>query len=170
MLLKENEAKSFIDSALSSFKCHKSEDEEIFLHEKAVPYENMNKARTFLVYNKDYTLLLGYFTLAFKSIELQNVSKDLKKRLTAGESAETYAAFLIGHLAKNDGHKDLIDGSVLLEEAINIILQAQELVGGRLMYIDCKDIKRLKEFYEKNGFVCFKTSEQTGLLQYYKKI
>ena len=171
LILKESKSVSVLDNALFSFKCPKNKDEENFLHNKAKKYETANKARTYLIYNQEYSHLLGYFTLAFKSVELKNISKEKRKRITAGEpETETYAAFLIGHLAKNNDYKDEIDGVTLLEEATSVILQAQDLVGGRLMYIDCKQEKKVQAFYENNGFVYFNTSKKTGLLQYYKKI
>ena len=170
-ILKSSQGISILDGVLASFKCQKNKDEEDFLHCKAISFETQNKARTYLLYNDDFTHLLGYFTLAFKSIELDDVPKDKRKQMTAGESnVDTYAAFLIGHLAKNDCYKNELNGNILLNEAINIIAQAQDLVGGRLMYIDCKKEAKLMNFYESNGFVWFKTSEKTGLLQYYKKI
>ena len=169
-ILKTIEARSEVNRALLSFKCSKNKDEESFLHNKAINFEELNKARTYLIFDSDYEKLLGYITLAFKSIELKNVSTSKRKSLTAGENTETYAAFLIGHLAKNSNYKEMISGEEILKIAEDIIYKAQKLVGGRLIYIDCKDNESLISFYNKNDFKYFNTSKETGLLQFYKKI
>lgn len=169
-LLKNDEVLSLVERTLLSFRCEKNSDEEDFLHNKAILYERRNKARTYLVFDNNYNNLLGYFTVAFKSIDLQNVSETKKKDMTAGENVETYSAYLIGHIAKNSNSYINIDGDQLLQEAKNVIAEARDLIGGRLIYIDCKDIEKLKCFYLKNGFKYFNTSEKTGLLQYYLKI
>ncbi|MCM1441705.1 MAG: hypothetical protein NC131_21220 [Roseburia sp.] len=153
---------------LFTFKCEKNHDEEDFLHNKAIKFESTNKARTFLLL--DGNKIAAYFSLAFKSIDLAEVSKQRIKEITAGESnVVTYSAYLIGHIAKSDDIHNKI-GYEILDEASSLITVAQKYVGGRLVYIDCKDEVKLSEFYENYGFKYFKTSEQTGLNQYYKKI
>ena len=169
-LIQTEEALSEIERALKTFKCKINIDEQDFIQNKAIVFERENRARTYLVYDITYTKLLGYFTVAFKSIELNNISKNKRKVITAGESTEVYAAYLIGHVAKNCRFKDEITGKQLLEYSKNVIAEARDLVGGRIIYIDCKDNEKLKDFYEENGFKYFKTSEKTGLLQFYKKI
>ncbi len=169
-LLKIDGALSLVERALSSFRCEKNSDEEDFLHNKAIFYERNNKARTYLVYDDSYIHLLGYFTIAFKSIDLKNISKTKRKDMTAGEDVEVYSSYLIGHIAKNSNMNTDLTGAHLLHHAKSVIAEARDLIGGRLIYIDCKDIEQLKTFYLNNGFKYFNTSEKTGLLQYYFKI
>lgn len=153
---------------LACFNCRLNADEEDFLREKAITYENQNKARTFLV--ADEKGIRAYFTLAFKSIDLKNVSNSFKKTLTAGESnADSYPVFLIGHIAKDDSVIEHI-GDDILQSALDLLLEAQKIVGGRLVYLDCRNEEKLKRFYERNGFKFFNTSSKSGLLQYYKKL
>lgn len=152
----------------SSFRCKKSPDEEDFLHNQAIDYELHNKARTYLLMNENG--IAAYFSLAFKSIDLQNTSSHKRKRMTGGESNTcTYSAFLIGHIAKDDSVKEKL-GDIIIEKAIALLLQAQEIVGGRLVYVDCKDVPQLIEYYERNHFTYFNTSATSGLLQYYRKL
>jgi len=49
----------------------------------------------------------------------------------------------------------LITGDMLLKLACNKIKVAQDVLGGRYVYLECEDKPKLKEFYESNGFVCF---------------
>lgn len=165
----EGASLNIIREAFSNFRCSKNLDEEDFFKNKAIDYEIQNKARTYLLLNEN-DLIAGYFSLAFKSIDLQNLSTTQKKKLTAGESdVTTYSAYLIGHIAKDDNIKDSI-GDTILEAAENLLLSAQKIVGGRLIYLDCKNEPKLKNLYERNNYRYFKTSQQSGLLQYYKKL
>ena len=58
-------------------------------------------------------------------------------------------AFLIGQLAKRTSASHGF-GRELLMQAIIHIRQAIQIVGGRLIYLDCKD--ELVSYYEQNGF------------------
>ena len=169
-LLEENGVSlDVLRETLSTFKCKKNLDEEDFLRKKAIDYEKQNKARTYVLFNENGEIA-GYFSLAFKSIDLKPVTPSKVKAMTAGESnVETYSAFLIGHIAKNDTVKQKV-GNTILEMAENLLLEAQKIVGGRLVYLDCKDEPKLKEFYESNNYKYFNKSEVSGLLQYYKKL
>ncbi len=152
----------------SHFHCQKNSDEEDFFHNKMIDYELRNKARTYLV--MDDSRIVAYFSLAIKSIDLQDMSKTSKNKMTAGESSATsYSAYLIGHIAKNDGVTEQL-GKTLIDMALERIYLAQKHVGGRIAYLDCKDILPLRRLYEQNGFTYFNTSKQSGLLQYYKKL
>lgn len=64
---------------------------------------------------------------------------------------------LIGQLGKNysNGYDKLITGDILLKLACNKIKEIQNLIGGRYVFLECEDNKKLKEFYESNGFECF---------------
>ena len=158
-----------LKETLSNFCCSKNPDEENFLRDKAIDYERLNKARTYLLVDEN-DFIVGFFSLAFKSIDLQGVSKQKKKDLTAGESNEaTCSAYLIGHIAKDDRIKQSM-GDRILEVAINLLLDAQKIVGGRIVYLDCKDEDKLIKLYERNNFKWFNVSEKSGLQQYYKKL
>ena len=157
-----------VNTLLFSFKCEKNVEEQIFLQQKAILFENQNKARTYLIFSKNE--LVAYFSLSFKSIEFSNVSNSRKKIMTAGEvDANTYSGYLIGHIAKSDVVPYKL-GSYIMDSAFDRFLKAQNIIGGRLVYLDCKDDEKLKKLYEHLGFTYFQTSSKTGLLQYYKKL
>lgn len=153
---------------LFTFKCCKNKEEEDFLHNDAIFFEQRNKARTFLLERNNQ--IVGYYSLAFKSINLEAVSLSKRKDMTAGEAqSETYSAYLIGHIAKADGVYEKL-GYYMLDSARDLIYEAQKYVGGRLIYIDCKDEEKLIRFYEDYGFKYFNTSPKTKLKQLYMKI
>ena len=64
--------------------------------------------------------------------------------------------YLIGQLGKNfsDDAKAAkqISGKDLLHLAYNKILEAHEVVGGRVIHLECEDKEKLKKFYSDNGF------------------
>lgn len=156
-----------LQRVFSSFSCVKNADEEDFLLNKAINFEQRNKARTYLV--MDEKGIAAYFSVAIKTIDLSMVKLNKKKDMLAGETANSYSAFLIGHIAKHDRVTEPL-GKFMLDNAIGLLLRAQKIVGGRLVYLDCKDIESLKALYENYGFKYFQTSPDTNLLQYYKKL
>ena len=64
-------------------------------------------------------------------------------------------AYLIGQLGKNyDKNNDiLIKGDELLEMAQRKISVIQNSVGGKITYLECEDVEKVKNFYKRNGFV-----------------
>jgi len=74
---------------------------------------------------------------------------------------------LIGQLAKDDSYKAVIDGSLILEYAMSAISSAEHLVGGRVVYIECRDIPKLITFYESNGFKLLRRDPDDALIQMY---
>lgn len=64
---------------------------------------------------------------------------------------------LIGQLGKNYNAnvESLISGSELLELACRKVRAAQEISGGKFVYLECENVKSLINFYEKNGFTKF---------------
>ena len=158
-----------LEKALSSFRCSKSDDEEKFIKERAIDFEKTNKARTYLLVSNN--AIIAYFTLAIKSIDFEStVSPAKKKSISAGSSnTKTYSAYLIGHIAKDDSVQEEM-GTIILDQCFDLIKESQKIVGGRIVYLDCKDEEKIKNIYITNGFKFLQKSENTQLLQYYQKI
>ncbi len=57
---------------ISIFVCHKNEDIEHFLQEKAIPFEKLGKSRTYFIYDEDAEefCILAYFTLALQVFKI----------------------------------------------------------------------------------------------------
>lgn len=49
----------------------------------------------------------------------------------------------------------MITGDELLELACKEVEKVQAVVGGKIVYLECEDNEKLKEFYSRNGFVAF---------------
>ena len=153
---------------LSTFSCPMNDDVERFLTKRsAIDFATQGVSQTFLVYAsyKKKNVLCGYFTIANKYIVVNkhSVSGTLRRRLRkfAMPSAEkddlVIMAPLIAQLGKNyaNGYSELITGDELLKMAEDQIRLAQRIIGGKVVYLECEDIDRLKDFYSSNGYVEF---------------
>lgn len=138
-----------------------------FLHSKAIEFSKQSLSRTFLVFAsyQEKPVLVGYYTLANKFIHIDknSLSKTLRKRISKFAQFDskinkfTLSAPLIAQLGKNYayGYNDLIKGDELLKLACDRVREIQYAIGGKIVYLECEDIEKLKEFYGNNGFVNF---------------
>lgn len=157
-----------INKILSSFKCSLNLDIEEFLHRKAILFSKQGIAKTHLVmasYQQELQIA-GYFSLANKCFVVKAksrvaISNSLKKRIAkfgiydSQLKQYTIVAPLIGQIGKNENYNTLIKGDELLYLACSEVRKAQEIVGGKVVYLECEDVPELKNFYDRNGFVEF---------------
>ena len=156
-----------VNKILSSFSSPLNKDVENFLKHSAVSLDKQSVSRTHLVFTsyRKELVLVGYFTLAYKdfTIPVRNISSNMRKRVKKfgnyNESTRTYqiSAPLIAQLSKNftNRYNELITGDELLKMACDMVSEIHMLVGGRIVYIECEDKAKLRDFYESNGFVIF---------------
>lgn len=162
--LGENVARSI----LSSFSCPQNLDVQYFLRHTAIEFSKQSIASTYLImasYREEY-VLVGYFTLANKIFCIDKDSlpnKVWKKRMAKFGQFDrtiqryTISAPLIGQLGKNfsNGYNALITGDELLKLALDKVQEMQNIVGGKIVYLECEQKEKLIEFYSRNGFVNF---------------
>ncbi len=156
---------------LKKFKCDLNPDIENFIKNKAIEFSKKSIAETFIVTTKfkNKDIIVGYFTLTYKIIKVQEHTfkgKTKKRMLRFAQSSEDSNYYLIplpliGQVGKNyfENYNKLISGEELLYLAFEKIKQVQNIVGGRFTFIECCDTKKLKMFYEKNGFRQFSKKE-----------
>lgn len=156
-----------VKELIKDFECPLNKDIEYFLKQKAIEFSKQDIARTFLVTmpHKGENVIVGYFSIANKTTE---VSKNMFK----GKSKKRFLRFamyrpeyerycislpLIGQIGKNyhNSYDKLISGDILLKLACDKIKEVQEIIGGRIVYLECEDKEVLKEFYERNRFCLF---------------
>lgn len=142
-------------------------DVEEFLHYKAIEFSKQSLSRTFLVFAslKKRPVLVGYYTLANKFIHIdkKSLSKTLRKRISKFTQFDSsinkfsLSALLIAQLGKNyaNGYNNLITGDELLKLACDRVREIQYIIGGKVVYLECEDIDKLKNFYIDNGFINF---------------
>lgn len=162
--LGESAAKSII----SSFSCPINPDVEHFLKHTAIEFTKQSISSTYLIMAsyKDIYVLVGYFTLANKIFCIDKEclpNRKWRSRLSKfGQFDQTIQRYtisapLIGQLGKNytNSYNKLITGDELLKLALDKVQEMQNIVGGKIVYLECEDKTSLTEFYSRNGFVNF---------------
>lgn len=153
---------------LSSFSCPLNPDVEHFFKHTALEFTKQGISSTYLImasYKNEY-VLVGYFTLANKIFCIKKDSLPNRKwRSRMAKFGQfdpeiqryTISAPLIGQLGKNytNSYNTLITGDELLKLALDKVKEMQNIVGGKIVYLECEPKERLIEFYTKNGFVNF---------------
>lgn len=155
---------------LSQYSCPYNQDVEEFLTgRKAIDLARQGVTRTYLIFApyKGEQKIAGYFSIAMKWFSLEpkrlSLSSAERKRITRHGQYDKLlrryqiTAPLIAQLGKNfsGGCAELITGDELLHLAIEKVGQAQAIVGGRVVYLECEPVPSLVDFYERNGFVQF---------------
>jgi hypothetical protein len=156
-----------VKDILLDFCCPINKDVENFLRYKAIEFSKQSLAKTHLIFcsYKSKLVLAAYFSLSNKFIQIEReaLSKTLRKRITKfgsyDQNIKKYiiSAPLIAQLGKNFKYKELnlISGDELLKIACNKISSIQSDLGGKIVYLECEDVPKLKQFYIDNGFVEF---------------
>ena len=124
-------------------------------HNRRINFEKRSTSRTYLILDEDGQIL-SYFSLSFKEVTLntEKVSGTSIKKLDGfSKTATTVKAYLIGQIGKNS---QIQDNPIRLEnifnEIYNVIAQAQSLIGGRVVILECEDNEKLIALYERHGY------------------
>ncbi len=157
---------------LSGFSCPKNLDVEHFLKKNAVEFTKKSQSVTYLVFSVEGKELVGYFTLALKSLSVrgETISNTMKRKLLRiselDKSSNTYtmSAFLIAQLGKNytNGVNNKITGKELVELAWIVIKDAQYMLGGMVTFLEAENEEKLLSFYRDNRFSQFDTRQTTS--------
>ena len=156
------------ENLLSSFSCPMNKDVETFLRtkSKAISMEQQRVSVTYLVFCDN--TFCAYFALASKVITIEkgrSISNKTYERIQKFGACDndicTIPSPLIAQLGKNyaNSNNNLIDGDTLLEMACMYVKEVQKIIGGKVVYIECDDNDKLKNFYNRNGFVEFDRRE-----------
>ncbi len=168
ILLDDTLGESAARSLLSSFSCPLNPDVEYFLKNVAIEFSRQSISSTYLImasFRGTY-VLAGYFTLANKifCIDKQCLpNRKWRSRLSKFGQFDneiqryTISAPLIGQLGKNyaNSYDKLITGDELLRLALDKVREMQNIVGGKIVYLECEQKDSLIDFYSRNGFVNF---------------
>ena len=160
-----------LQTAFSNFKCEKDEDIERFLTEYVVEYENKNVCRTFFVMDSKYPgEIIGYFSIGLnvmhfdEQLEIDDAYEGIN--LYENGYRPIYKLFMFG---KNSLYSNAVKmAEIFNNELLAYIRDAQEYVGGELMYIDCEP--QLKTYYTSLGFTYYDDVPQHNLIRMIRKI
>ena len=155
---------------LSTFSCErdgeqKNQEVETFVRKNAIDFYKRKLAVTYLVFDENSDFV-GVFSLAHKAIDIpadkltSKVRKKVSRYARLDEERQTYSvsAFLIAQFGKNyEGNKGkTISGSELMDNTMEMLLAAQSIVSGGLIFLDCEiDNQSALDLYRNNGFVPF---------------
>lgn len=174
MILLDDYDEASLIEALSRFKCayedKDSEDVIAFLSKDAIKNEKLGISRTYLWMNdeaweKGEPQIDGYFTVALKTLYFKGIDQKLLDEVFGDPKRKNCPAYLIGQLARG-ASAPKGTGSGLLELAISYIMEASDVVGGRFVYLDCREGRR--EYYESNGFRFLQKKSNSDLIQMYR--
>ncbi len=150
---------------LSLFSCPINPKIENFIRNRAIDFARRKVSITYLVSDLTDGQILGYFTLTHKAVLIPSAGlsstsrKKLERfaRLDRDTGDYMASAFLIAQLGKNyaidDGTR--ITGRELLSIANDILMSIQHQIGGGIIYLDCEDNEKLKQFYSNEKFQPF---------------
>lgn len=149
---------SLILSKINDFES-KNNDVTTFLKEKAIAYDKSNRSKTFLLFDDVSKDLLGYFTLAVKSVDFcATVKRSTKAQITGHDTKDNFAIFyLIGQLGRDKNLSNKGFGSILLDTAIFYLTTVQPIIGLRYCLIETEKSKENQgviDFYINNKFKC----------------
>lgn len=155
-----------VKNGLSSFLCPLNGEIENFIHKNAIEFAKRKLSITYLLLDNIDGAIAGYFTLAHKVIEIKNdsISNTTRRklsayaRLDADTNSFTASAFLLAQIGKNYGIDNgrRITGSELIGYADDVMADIQRRIGGGIIYLDCEDKQRLKDFYiDRNHYKIF---------------
>jgi hypothetical protein len=175
-LIASGHSQELLEDKLREFSCAMDSDVETFIRSKAIDYEKAGYSRTFIYEAKDKGVasIAAYFTVAITSVSFADVSRSRKSKVLGGypgrDSLDHFAGLLIAQLARADGvSKEVITGQQLIENAEEVIEQGRRFLGGKVIYLDCKE--PLVEFYENNGYVLINNEPHSrGLYKMFKAL
>ena len=149
-------------NAIKNFNCQ-DKDVEKFLKEQSVEFNKRRKSRTYLFFDEDDSseiIILGYFTLTMKNLPFNDgVSKTTIKKIDGFfKDVSSTEAVLIGQLGKNQDYKTQISGKLILDMAMEVAYASSDLIGGRIVFLECANNEKVVKFYAENGFVFLQES------------
>lgn len=166
--------------ALSSFRCCKNTDIEIFLRNKAFQYIEREWCSIYLILNRECFVsgevkIEAYFTLSHKSLIPEKASKSKVNDVAGFKYAESVHFVLIGQLGKHiekfeDG--SLVSSNIssveILDYAFEIIRASSSLIPCRCVLVECGDEEKVHNIYTSYGFKKFQYDGEH--YQFYKRI
>jgi hypothetical protein len=126
---------------LGEFECHRSSHLQDFARRNVHKYEKHGNSRTYLLINSEGggVNILGFFTVGMTAFDLTQASSNAKNKLSGEVSMDQTGAFSIAELARSDRYtSQQLPGSVILDEAKEVVRRARSYVGGRFLVVDAR--------------------------------
>lgn len=129
----------------ASFDCE-VEPLNVYLRKYALQNQKKDAARTYVL-TTDKDRIIGYYTLVFGSVSIEETSPEI----SAGLGKYPIPIILLARLAIDKTQKGKGLGKHLVKDALLRAVRASEIAGLRAFLVHAKD-ETAKIFYEKLGF------------------
>lgn len=139
-------------------------DVEDFLHNKAIEFEKLSIARTYLVFCGNN--LVGYFSISSKSLDIpamqwnelnnrtrRNLAGSLNQRKISADATKSLTGILLGQLGRDVNFSHVVPGKDILNLAELVIDDVWHAIGGRFIWLEADQEEMLTAFYERNGYI-----------------
>lgn len=146
---------------LNSFFCSKDSDIQDFIRNKMEIFDDRSICRSYLILdrknsNDENFYILGFFALALKilTVNQDKLTRKQKKDMNLLRDQDGIPSYFIAQLGKNDMFKYNFKGKYLLDEAVNIVYECMEMLGGNIVWLEAnKEAGYIVRFYKNNGFI-----------------
>lgn len=129
--------------------------------------------------NNSTQQIAGYFSLAFKELQItqecrSNITNANRRTLFGRANPTSIRVILLAQLGKDDNEGGSLKLDEILSMASAYARDAQKLIGGKLLLVECEDCdvsascadpKKLACLYEKHGFTYVQKSPDSRLHQ-----
>ncbi|MBF4575045.1 hypothetical protein [Frondihabitans sp. VKM Ac-2883] len=140
---------------LASFECARSPHLQEFARSKVKGWESHGHSRTYVLVcaaGDEGIDVPAFFTVGMTSIDFTKASSGIRKKLSGSISMLQTGAYTIAELARSDRFTgEQLPGSVILDEAKEIIRQSRALIAGRFLVVDAQ-VKVFESLYRPAGF------------------
>lgn len=120
----------------------------------------------------EHTLeVVVFYTIALTLVDYSGIDEEYRRQVLGNvpgyRSSASFPGYLIAQLARDDryGHED-VSGSDLLQQAEWVVFSASQTIGGRILYLDCKD--EMTSYYEDRGYSQLYFDDETCLYKMFK--
>jgi subtilase family serine protease len=157
----------FVKDLTASYSCPRNKSVEKFFRYNAFNscLQGITQTHYIATTIEGESIFTGFFTLANKVVTVKhgNVTSTFFNKIRKFgyydelTDSVTVSVPLIAQLGKNfnRNYNNLITGTELLEIACEKVREAQDIIGGRAVYLECEAVPKLTGFYIDNGFVAF---------------
>jgi hypothetical protein len=150
-----------VKNTLNSFYCSKDPDIQDFIRNKMKRFEDKSISRSYLILDRknndnENFYILGFFTLSLKALYLdqKKLTRRQKRDMNLLKDQDVIPSYFVAQLGKNDMFKYNFNGEYLLNEAVNIIYQCIEILGGTVVWLEAnKEADYVVNFYKYKGFI-----------------
>ena len=152
-IIQNTDSNRKVKKLLETFNCTRNIDLQNFLYNKAVTFEKNLRSRTYLYIDNTSQEVAAYFTITISTLHTDGISPEVIELLDGyKDDIASIPCFLIGQLGKSDKFEPRKIGEFILDDAIEIIDQSQNTLGGRFILLDAINKQQVIKFYETNAF------------------